>query len=221
MGRELNFAALLPQPRRFHRSRCDTSPDCLGLTHSLVLGEAERGGGAFKVAAICLAFVEAPASFAPAKAAGPGAAERRGPAVAAGWLPSVAPAALRGRAAVSPAGGGGPGSIGPGAAAAALQLPFQQPGGKKKPKKESHEDVETSPAKSKEQIPVVMALLKLDPAGFQAIKSCQAPTYRGGRESRDETPALEDLFPAPSFAEEPAEMSRRSASPERCGERTR
>lgn len=171
-----------------------------------MLGEAERGGGAFKVAAICLAFDEAPASFAPAKAAGPGAAERRGPA-----------------AAVSPAGGGGPESIGPGAAAAALQLPFQQPGEKKKkkPKKESHEDVETPPAKSKEQIPVVMALLKLDPAGFQAIKSCQARTYRGGRESRDETPALEDLFPAPSFAEEPAEMSRRSASPERCGERTR
>lgn len=135
----------------------------------------------------------------------------------------MAPVGGWGRAAVSPAGGGGPGSIGPGAAAAALQLPFQQPGEKKKkkPKKESHEDVETPPAKSKEQIPVVMALLKLDPAGFQAIKSCQARTYRGGRESRDETPALEDLFPAPSFAEEPAEMSRRSASPERCGERTR
>lgn len=55
MGRALKFASLLPQPRRFHRSRRDTSPDCLGLTHSLVLAEAERGGGAFKVAAICLA----------------------------------------------------------------------------------------------------------------------------------------------------------------------
>lgn len=183
-----------------------------------MLGEAERGGGAFKVAAICLAFDEAPASFAPAKAAGPGAAERRGPAAAAGWLPSVAGAA--------------PLSVPPEVedrGASDRELPQQRcncPSNsrgkkKKKPKKESHEDVETPPAKSKEQIPVVMALLKLDPAGFQAIKSCQARTYRGGRESRDETPALEDLFPAPSFAEEPAEMSRRSASPERCGERTR
>lgn len=46
-GRALEFAAPVPQTRCSRRSpRSDTpSPDCLRLTHSLVLVQAERGGG--------------------------------------------------------------------------------------------------------------------------------------------------------------------------------
>ena len=63
VGRALKFATLLPQTWCFHCSpRSDTpSPDCLGLTHSLVLVEAERGGrGGFKVAAIRLGLTRRP-----------------------------------------------------------------------------------------------------------------------------------------------------------------
>lgn len=73
------------------------------------------------------------------------------------------------------------------------------------------------PAKSKEQISVAMALLKLDHAGFQAIKSCRA--YCGGNKLQDEIQALKDLFSTSLFAKESTEMTLRIFKLELCGGR--
>lgn len=113
VGRVLKFAALLPQSWCFHCSpRSDTpSPDCLGLTHSLVLVEAERGGGSLQSSRDWSRFDKAPVSFAPARAAVPGAAELSGPA-----LPVPAAARRRpprGRRRVDPAAPSAAGAAGP------------------------------------------------------------------------------------------------------------
>lgn len=65
------------------------------------------------------------------------------------------------------------------------------------------------PAKSKEQISVATAVLKLDPAGFQALKSCRACIYCGGNKLQDEMQALRDLFSTSLFAKESTEMTLR------------
>lgn len=82
VGRVLKFATLLPQTWDFHCSpRSDApSPDCLGLTHWLVLVKAERGGeeggGSLQSSRDWPPLDKAPVSFAPARAAEPGGAER-------------------------------------------------------------------------------------------------------------------------------------------------
>lgn len=73
------------------------------------------------------------------------------------------------------------------------------------------------PAKSKEQISVAMALLKLDHAGFQAIKSCGACIYCDGNKLQDEIQALRDLFSTSLFAKESTEMTLRILKLELCG----
>lgn len=75
------------------------------------------------------------------------------------------------------------------------------------------------PAKSKERISVAMALLKLDHAGFQAIKSCRAAIYCGGNKLQDEIQALRDLFSTSLFAKESTEMTLRIFKLELCGGR--
>lgn len=75
------------------------------------------------------------------------------------------------------------------------------------------------PAKSKERISVSMALLKLDHAGFQAIKSCRAAVYCGRNKLQDEIQALRDLFFTSLFAKESTEMTLRIFKLELCGGR--
>lgn len=75
------------------------------------------------------------------------------------------------------------------------------------------------PAKSKERISVAMALLKLDHAGFQAIKSCWAAIYCGGNKLQDEIQALRNLFSTSLFAKESTEMTLRIFKLELCGGR--
>lgn len=76
-------------------------------------------------------------------------------------------------------------------------------------------------AKSKERISVAMALLKLDHAGFQAIKSCRAAILPGcgGNKLQDEIQALRDLFSTSLFAKESTEMTLRTFKLELCGGR--
>lgn len=77
------------------------------------------------------------------------------------------------------------------------------------------------PAKSKERTSVAMAPLKLDHAGFQAIKSCRAAAavHRRGNKLQDEIQALRDLFSTWLFAEESTEMTLSIFKLELCGGR--
>jgi len=76
-------------------------------------------------------------------------------------------------------------------------------------------------SKSTERVSVAMALLKLDRAGFGAVKGCRAGVYCGGNKLRDATRALRDLFSTSRFAEEPTEMTLRISKLQLCGGRMR
>lgn len=74
-------------------------------------------------------------------------------------------------------------------------------------------------AKSNERIPVLMALLKLDDAGFQAVKTCRASVYCGGNKLQNEIPALRHLFSTSLLAKASTEMTLRIFKLELCGGR--
>lgn len=155
-------------------------------------------------------------SCAPAGAAGPGAAGRADPAAPPGAALPV-PAVPR----------GGEERGAPGCRPGRLlqqrcHCPFnsgyenKNRGGGKKPK---HEDTEMPPAESEERTSAVMALLELDRAGLQEIKSCRACIYCGGNKLQDEIQALRDLFSASWLVKESTEMTLRILKLALCGGR--